>query len=85
MPTRPDSVVGWDGCSGQLCVGELGEWDDEAPRTDLTFTGRAEDVAGLEAVFADVLLTEEESAEGLSAWLGRCDVLEPWLGERSRK
>lgn len=83
VPTRPDSVVGWEGCSGQLSVGEVGEWGDEAPRTDLTFTGRAGDMAQLEAVFADVLLTEGEGAEGLAAWLGRHDVLEPWLGERS--
>lgn len=82
VPTRPDSVVGWEGCSGQLSVGELGEWADENPRTDLTFTGRVADMADLEAVFADVLLTDAESAEGLSAWLGRQDVLEPWLGER---
>lgn len=84
VPTRPNSVVGWEGCGGQLSVGELGEWSEEVPRTDLTFTGRATDLAQLDAVFEDVLLTEAESAEGLAPWLGRRDVLEPWLGERSR-
>lgn len=83
VPTRPDSVVGWEGCGGQLSVGELGVWGSDTPRTDLTFTGRARDLAHLAQVFDDVLLTDAEVDEGLGAWLGRHDVLVPWLGERS--
>lgn len=83
VPTRPDSVIGWEGSGGQLSVGELGEWGDDEPRVDLTFTGLAADLAHLPAVFEAVLLTDEEHAAGLEAWLGRQDVLEPWLGERS--
>lgn len=83
VPTRPDSVVAWEGCGGQLAVGEIGLWDSEAPRTVLTFTGRVADLAHLPGIFADVLLTEAEESQGLAVWLGRQDVLEPWLGERS--
>lgn len=83
VPTRPDSVVGWEGCGGQLSVGELGVWGSDTPRTDLTFTGRARDLLHLAQVFDDVLLTDIEVDEGLGAWLGRHDVLVPWLGERS--
>lgn len=83
VPTRPDSVVGWEGSGGQLSVGELGSWDGEEPKVDLTFTGLAADLAHLPAVFSAVLLTAEEAAEGLATWLGKVDVLEPWLGERS--
>jgi hypothetical protein len=76
-------VIGWEGVGGQLRVGEVGEWDDVPQRVDLTFTGLAADLAHVQGVFADILLSEEEFAEGLAPWLGRVDVLEPWLGERS--
>lgn len=83
VPNRPDSVIGWDGVGGQLSVGEVGEWGEVPQRTVLTFTGQATQVAGLEFVFADVLMTTDELAAGLAPWLGRADVLAPWLGERS--
>lgn len=83
VPNRPDSVIGWDGVGGQLSVGEVGTWGEVQQRTVLTFTGQATQVAGLEFVFADVLMTAEELSAGLAPWLGRVDVLAPWLGERS--
>jgi hypothetical protein len=43
-----------------------------------------EDVrAELVDAFEDVLMTAAEYADGLHPWLGRTDVLEPWLGDRS--
>jgi len=83
VPTRPDSVIAWEGVGGQLSVGEVGEWDDAPQRTELTFTGLAEDLVRPAEAFDDVLLTAEEVAGGFAQWLGRVDVLEPWLGERS--
>lgn len=83
VPNRPDSVIAWDGVGGQLSVGEVGEWGEVPAHTVLTFTGQATQVAGLEFVFADVLMTTDELAAGLVPWLDRVDVLAPWLGERS--
>lgn len=83
VPTRPDSVIAWEGVGGQLSVGAVGEWDDAPQRTELTFTGLAADLAHRAAVFADVLVTADELTAGLTPWLGRVDILEPWLGERS--
>ena len=83
VPTRPDSVVGWEGSGGQLSVGTLGDWDEEEARTDLTFTGLEGDLEHLPAAFAELLLSDDEIAQGLSPWLGRHDVLVDWLGERS--
>lgn len=84
LPNRPDSICQWDGAGGQLYLGELGVWERQTPHTRLVFTGVARgERARLRAVFDDVLLTDDEIADGGAAWLGREDVLAPWLGERS--
>lgn len=83
VPTRPDSVIAWEGVGGQLSVGEIGDWADAPQRTALTFTGQDADLAHRAEVFEDVLVTADELAGGLAPWLGRADVLAPWLGERA--
>lgn len=80
LPNRPDSVCQWDGAGGQLYIGELGTWEDAA-FTRLVFTGvdpRERD--RIRRVFDEVLAREDEVADGGLAWLGREDVLAPWLG-----
>jgi len=83
VPSRPDSVCAWDGAGGQLSVGAVGTWGRRDPDTRLVFTGVADVRAELLAAFEDVLLTAEEHARGLHPWLGRDDVLAPWLGDRA--
>ncbi|MFF2620989.1 CobW family GTP-binding protein [Oerskovia jenensis] len=86
VPNRPDSMCAWDGAGGQLSIGAVGTWDDTAPRTRLVFTGAADSADGraaLVAAFDEILATREEVADGGLRWLGREDVLAPWLGERS--
>ena len=84
VPSRPDSVCVWDGAGGQLSVGEAGTWGRHEPDTRLLFTGVGDWAGDLVDAFADVVVTEAEHRAGLAGWLGRADVLEPWLGERSR-
>lgn len=83
VPSRPDSVCVWDGAGGQLSVGAMGRWGRQASHTHLVFTGVGEGQEHLRAAFADILMTPAEFARGLHPWLGREDVLEPWLGSRS--
>lgn len=83
VPTRPDSVCVWDGAGGQLSVGQLGTWGRREPDTRLVFTGVGDWAGDLVDAFGDVLTTEAEHRAGLVPWLGRDDVLEPWLGDRS--
>ncbi|MFF3066288.1 CobW family GTP-binding protein [Oerskovia sp. NPDC057915] len=86
VPNRPDSMCAWDGAGGQLSIGAVGTWDDTVPRTRLVITGAADsadDRAALATAFDEILATREEVADGGLRWLGREDVLAPWLGERS--
>lgn len=83
VPSRPDSVCLWDGAGGQLSVGAMGTWGRRTPRTHLVFTGLDDHRAELRRAFEDILMSPQEFAEGLHPWLGREDVLEPWLGARS--
>lgn len=82
VPTRPDSLCGWEGSGGQVSIGDLGPWGLDAPRTELLVTGVGDEDARVRAAFTDALLTQDELADGLAPWLGREDVLAPWLGER---
>lgn len=80
LPNRPDSVCQWDGAGGQLYIGELGVWEDAA-FTRLVFTGvDPHERERIRRVFDEVLAREDEVADGGLAWLGREDVLAPWLG-----
>ncbi|WP_265522756.1 CobW family GTP-binding protein [Oerskovia flava] len=96
VPNRPDSLCAWDGAGGQLSIGELGPWQGLTARTRLVFVGAGgEDGpdgpdpdgsalrAELRAAFDEILATGEEMADGGLRWLGREDVLAPWLGARS--
>lgn len=87
VPNRPDEICEWHGCGGQLWIAPLDKWDegddDDIVFTRLVATGIEEDnMLKLMELFEDVLTTEEEMADGGLAWLGREDVLEPWLGNR---
>ncbi|QJW34947.1 GTP-binding protein [Cellulosimicrobium protaetiae] len=97
VANRPDSLCAWDGAGGQLCIGTLGTWQDATddiglpvePRTRIVVVG-ATDTDGdddergrILAAFRDVLATPDELADGGLRWLGRTDVLAPWLGARS--
>lgn len=83
VPSRPDSVCVWDGAGGQLSVGEAGTWGQVDADTRLVLTGTGDQRAALVEAFEDVLMTGAEADAGLASWLGREDVLAPWLGERS--
>ncbi|PFG34902.1 CobW family GTP-binding protein [Sanguibacter antarcticus] len=82
VPNRADAVCHWDGAGGQLYVGTLGSWRGARPTTRLVFTGVGRgERARLRSVFEEILLTDAELADAELAWLGRPDVLEPWLGD----
>ncbi|KAJ8139295.1 hypothetical protein OY671_007493, partial [Metschnikowia pulcherrima] len=99
VANRPDSSCAWDGAGGQLCIGTLGTWDDATtaegrpvePHTRVVVVGATppdgETGDGVRErvldAFRDVLATPDESADGGSRWLGRTDVLAPWLGART--
>ncbi|MCB7135611.1 CobW family GTP-binding protein [Cellulosimicrobium marinum] len=96
VANRPDSLCAWDGAGGQLCIGGLGTWDDATsaeghrvePHTRIVMIGVTDPDADDErdrllAAFREVLATPEELSDGGLRWLGRDDVLAPWLGARS--
>lgn len=87
---RPRAACHWDGAGGQLYIGELGPWADACagarPQTRLVFVGAAADAdlrPLLREAFEATLLTDAELADGELVWLGREDILEPWLGTRT--
>ncbi len=91
VPSRPDSACLWDGAGGQLAVGDLGPWRTVAGAADrhtrIVMVGSRgpdgqDDRRRLRATFADVVARPEEVVDGGLAWLGRPDVLAPWLGSR---
>ncbi len=92
VPNRPDSACLWDGAGGQLAIGDLGSWRTvggaSARHTRIVMVGTLgpdghDDRPRLRATFADVVARPEEIADGGLAWLGRPDVLAPWLGSRA--
>jgi len=91
VANRPDSLCAWDGAGGQLCIGGLGTWDDATtaegrpvvPHTRVVVVGTGDERQDLVDAFDDALATREELADGGLRWLGRPDVLAPWLGARS--
>ena len=79
LPTRPQTACAWDGAGGQLCIGDMGDWAGETPRTRLVVTGTDPDARDrLLDAFADLLLTDEELQE--QDWWAVEDGFEPWLG-----
>jgi G3E family GTPase len=93
VPNRPDSACLWDGAGGALCVADLGTWDEVAaghrPVTRILVVGAGEPRDAREMhdrildAFGEALATGDEVADGGLRWLGRDDVLAPWLGSRS--
>lgn len=81
LPSRPWTACVWDGSGGQLSIGDLGPWGDQAPETRLVVTGN--DPAEREritATFASVVMTDIE-VRSAASWIGTEDGFGPWLGE----
>lgn len=83
VPSRPDTMCVWEGAGGQLSIGAAGPWGRRTPDTRIVMTGTGDEAAGLRAAFDELVLTEAEVRRGYAPWLGRPDVLEPWLGDRT--
>lgn len=83
VPSRPDSLCVWDGAGGQLSIGAAGPWGRRTPDTRIVVTGTGDEAADLRAAFDELVLSEAEVRRGFAPWLGRPDVLEPWLGDRT--
>ncbi|WP_418275333.1 GTP-binding protein [Isoptericola jiangsuensis] len=92
VATRPGSPCLWDGAGGQLCIADLGTWDEVAagcePHTRIVVVGAGTIAEGesararLTAAFRAALATDGELADGGLAWSGNEDALAPWLGLR---
>lgn len=86
VPDRPGTIARWDGAGGQVSVGSHAESGRALPTTRLVVTGvGAADAERVRAAFVRCLLTPEEWAQGLAPWMGREDLLAPWLGERGAR
>lgn len=83
VPSRPDTLCVWDGAGGQLSIGAAGPWGRRTPDTRLVVTGTGDEAPELRAAFAELVLSDDEARRGFAPWLGRPDVLAPWLGERT--
>lgn len=83
VPSRPDTLCVWDGAGGQLSIGAAGPWGRRTPDTRIVVTGTGDEAPALREAFADLVLSEAEVRRGYGPWLGRPDVLAPWLGARS--
>ncbi len=93
VANRPDSACLWDSAGGQTCIADLGPWDlaaaGAAPQTRICIVGAGDEKEAralrerIVEAFFDALVTEVEAADGGLQWLGRADVLSPWLGDRS--
>jgi len=83
LPGRPAVVGAWDGCGGQLSLGDFGLWGDVPRSTRLVVTGIGTDLRSQVAdSFDRVLLTDAELAKGRDWWVGREDGFDQWMGER---
>jgi G3E family GTPase len=93
VANRPDSACLWDSAGGQTCIADLGPWDEVAAgaeaHTRICVVGAGDEEAAhavreriVESFFA-ALTTDDEAADGGIRWLGRADVLSPWLGRRT--
>lgn len=83
VPSRPDTLCVWDGAGGQLSIGAAGPWGRRTPDTRLVVTGTGDEAPALRAAFDELVLSPAEARRGYAPWLGRPDVLAPWLGERT--
>ncbi|ADG73077.1 cobalamin synthesis CobW domain protein [Cellulomonas flavigena DSM 20109] len=83
VPSRPDTMCVWEGAGGQLSIGAAGPWGHRTPDTRLVVTGTGDEAPALREAFAELVLSEPEVRRGYEPWLGRPDVLAPWLGDRA--
>ncbi|TFH71300.1 GTP-binding protein [Cellulomonas sp. HD19AZ1] len=83
VPSRPDTLCVWDGAGGQLSIGAAGPWGRRTPDTRLVVTGTGDEAPALREAFAELVLSDAEVRRGYAPWLGRPDVLAPWLGDRT--
>lgn len=79
LPSRPDSVLAWDECCGQLRLGECARWDGKR-RTHLVVTAHVDDVEEVRAAFEHALMTDAEMVGAAERWVGRPDGFEEWAG-----
>ena len=80
LPSRPSQRIVWDGIGGQLSIGRVEGWGAQSPMTRLFVCGIDSGQDELARVFERTLVTDREVADGIDAWVGRVDGLEPWLG-----
>lgn len=83
VPSRPDTLCVWEGAGGQLSIGAAGPWGAQSPDTRIVMTGVGDEARELATAFGELVLTADEMRRGYAPWLGRPDVLEPWLGDRT--
>lgn len=83
MPTRPDSVVAWQGAGGQVSVGAGDEWHGRPRHSRIVVVGLHEcgdDRDRIRGAFLDCLVRDEDRVARGMAWQVEEDGLEPWLG-----
>lgn len=80
LPSRPSSLIGWDGAGGQLAIGVIGSHDDAPARSRLVITGVDGDPDLHRLAFERAQMTGAELSRGLDRWIGRDDGFAPWLG-----
>lgn len=78
LPTRPGSILEWEGAGGQLSIGEHSTWGRQEPFTRIVVTGIGVAPALLRSAFSDMLVAPGD--EGRHGWRVAEDGFEPWLG-----
>lgn len=77
LPTRPGRVCTWDGCGGQLSIGDTEAWGRRTPQTRVVVVGLGDPPYALADAFRSMLLRPDELR---LSWSTPVDGLEPWLG-----
>jgi G3E family GTPase len=83
LPTRPESVVSWQGAGGQVSLGATEEWAGRPRHSRIVVVGLhqcGDDRGRIRRAFLDSLVREEDRLRRGMTWRVREDGLEPWLG-----
>lgn len=83
MPTRPDSVVAWQGAGGQVSVGADDQWHGRPRHSRIVVVGLhacGDDRDRIRGAFLDCLVRDEDRLARGMRWRVEEDGLEPWLG-----
>ena len=81
LPNRPDEICEIQGAGGQLWLGRLGSWESKERLTKIVATGVGEaNRIELQSLFNETLISDQQLANGGLDWLGKEDILAPWLG-----